>query len=155
MNDDGSAKHELVDATQVAGMEYLGDPSVQPNGTEVAFEGRWDQSSSEQNRFGNAPGFCGGNCEGIYELVNGAASRMTGAPFACGAQPCAAFEFDPRVASDGAVAYVYEVYVSEANGYGGWQAVTGQSGLFSRDSAGQNQQGWQTRCEGTGSGGYA
>ncbi|MGH2876483.1 MAG: hypothetical protein ACRDLV_09550, partial [Solirubrobacteraceae bacterium] len=57
--------------------------------------------------------------------------------------------------SDGSVAYVYEAYVSEANGYGGWQAVTGQSGLFSRDSAGQNQQGWQTKCEGTGSGGYA
>src|SRR5205807_852088 len=55
MNDDGSAKRELVDATQVPGMEYLGDPSVQPNGTEVAFDGRWDRAYYEQNRFGPAP----------------------------------------------------------------------------------------------------
>ena len=67
MNDDGSAKRQLVDATQVPSMEYLGDPSVQPNGTEVAFDGRWNQAYYEQNHWGPAPGMCGGNCEGIVE----------------------------------------------------------------------------------------
>ncbi|MGH2929154.1 MAG: hypothetical protein ACRDL8_13200, partial [Solirubrobacteraceae bacterium] len=47
MHDDGSAKHKLVDVTQASSMEYLGDPSVQPGGTEVAFEGRWNQAFQE------------------------------------------------------------------------------------------------------------
>src|ERR1700729_945645 len=46
MNEDGSAKRELVDVGQVPNMEYLGDPSIQPNGTEVAFDGRWNQAFS-------------------------------------------------------------------------------------------------------------
>jgi hypothetical protein len=33
-------------------MEYLGDPSIQPNGTEVAFDGRWNQAFYEQNHWG-------------------------------------------------------------------------------------------------------
>jgi hypothetical protein len=56
MNEDGSAKRELVDAGQVPNMEHLGDPSVQPNGTEVAFDGRWNQAYYEQNHWGPAPG---------------------------------------------------------------------------------------------------
>ncbi len=150
MNDDGSGKHELVDATQVPGMEYLGDPDVQPNGNEVAFVGRWNQSSVEQNQYyGASPGFCGGNCEGYYELRGGSVSRISPAPFDCGAQPCASYEFDPRVASDGSVGYVFQTWVSEANGYGGWDPILGQSALLSRDSGGANQQQWKTACEGT------
>ena len=151
MNDDGSGKHELVDATQVPGMEYLGDPDVQPNGNEVAFVGRWNQSSVEQNQyFGASPGFCGGNCEGYYELRGGSVARVSPAPFDCGAQPCAAYEFDPRVASDGSVGYVYQTWVSEWNG-SGWSPVLGQSALLSRDAGGANQQQWKTACEGTSS----
>jgi hypothetical protein len=148
MNDDGSAKRQLVDASQVPGMEYLGNPSVQPNGTEVAFLGRWDQAYNEQNKFGPAPGFCGGNCEGIYELSSGAATRITNAPFDCPSQPCESQEVDPRVGTDGSVAYVFNTYVSEANG-NRWDPLDGQSGLFRRDSTGHNQQGYQTQCEGT------
>ncbi|MGN6869091.1 MAG: hypothetical protein ACTHMY_11895 [Solirubrobacteraceae bacterium] len=151
MNDDGSGKHELVDATQVSGMEYLGDPDVQPGGNEVAFTGRWNQSSVEQNKYyGASPGFCGGNCEGYYELRNGSVSRISPAPFDCGGQPCASYEYDPRVASDGSVAYVFQTWVSEANGYG-WSPILGQSALLSRDSNGANQQEWKTACEGTSS----
>lgn len=149
MNDDGSGKHELVDATQVPGMEYIGNPDVQPNGNEVAFTGRWDQSSVEQNKYAAAsPGFCGGNCEAYYELRNGSVARISPAPFDCGAQPCASYEFDPRVASDGSVGYVYQTWVSEYNGYG-WSPALGQSALLSRDSNGANQQQWKTACEGT------
>ncbi|HJS95010.1 MAG TPA: hypothetical protein VJ741_12160 [Solirubrobacteraceae bacterium] len=151
MNDDGSGKHELVDATQVPGMEYLGDPDVQPNGNEVAFTGRWNQSSVEQNKYyGASPGFCGGNCEGYYELRGGSVSRISPAPFDCGGQPCASYEYDPRVASDGSVGYVFQTWVSEANGYG-WSPILGQSALLSRDSNGANQQQWKTACEGTSS----
>lgn len=150
MNDDGSGKHELVDATQVPGMEYLGNPDVQPNGNEVAFTGRWDQSSVEQNKYAaGGPGFCGGNCEGYYELRGGSVSRISPVPFDCGAQPCASYEFDPRVASDGSVGYVYQTWVSEYNGYGGWNPILGQSALLSRDSNGSGQQQWKTACEGT------
>jgi hypothetical protein len=152
MNDDGSGKHQLVDATQVPGTEYIGDPSVQPNGNEVAFVGRWNQSSYEQNKYlGGAPGFCGGNCEGYYELTNGSVARISPAPFDCGAQPCASWEFDPSVASDGSVGYVYEEWVSEANGYG-WSPILGQSALLSRNASGTSQQQWKTKCEGTSSG---
>ncbi|HKO28991.1 MAG TPA: hypothetical protein VJU80_16145 [Solirubrobacteraceae bacterium] len=149
MNDDGSGKHELVDATQVPGMEYLGDPDVQPNGNEVAFTGRWNQSSAEQNKyFTGGPGFCGGNCEGYYELRGGNVTRISPAPFDCGGQPCASYEYDPRVASDGSVAYVFQTWVSEYNGYG-WSPILGQSALLSRDSGGSGQQQWKTACEGT------
>ena len=113
MNEDGSAERELVDVSQVPSMEHLGDPSVLPNGTEVAFDGRWNQAYYEQNHWGSAPGMCGGNCEGIYELVNGAATRVTNAPFDCGAQPCESQEINPRVARDGSVAYVFQTYVSQ------------------------------------------
>lgn len=149
MNEDGSGKHELVDATQVPGMEYLGDPDVQPNGNEVAFVGRWNQSSVEQNKYyGASPGFCGGNCEGYYELRNGSVTRISPAPFGCGAQPCASYEYDPRVAGDGSIAYVFQTWVSEANGYG-WSPILGQSALLSRDANGSGQQEWKTACEGT------
>jgi hypothetical protein len=149
MNDDGSGKHELVDATQVPGMEYLGDPDVQPNGNEVAFTGRWNQSSVEQNKyFGASPGFCGGNCEGYYELRGGSVTRISPAPFDCGGQPCASYEFDPRVAADGSVGYVFQTWVSEYNGYG-WSPILGQSALLSRDANGSGQQQWKTACEGT------
>jgi hypothetical protein len=151
MNDDGSGKHELVDATQVPGAEYLGDPDVQPNGNEVAFMGRWNQSSVEQNKyFGASPGFCGGNCEGYYELRNGSVTRISPAPFDCGGQPCASYEFDPRVATDGSVGYVFQTWVSEYNGYG-WSPILGQSALLSRDANGSGQQQWKTVCEGTSS----
>jgi hypothetical protein len=151
MNEDGSGKHELVDATQVPGMEYLGDPDVQPSGNEVAFVGRWDQSSVEQNKYyGASPGFCGGNCEGYYELRNGSVARISPAPFDCGAQPCASYEYDPRVASDGSIAYVFQTWVSEWDGYG-WSPILGQSALLSRDANGANQQEWKTACEGTSS----
>jgi hypothetical protein len=151
MNDDGSGKHELVDATQVPGVEYLGDPDVQPNGNEVAFVGRWNQSSVEQNKYyGASPGFCGGNCEGYYELRGGSVSRISPAPFDCGGQPCASYEDDPRVASDGSVGYVFQTWVSEYNGYG-WSPVLGQSALLSRDANGSGQQQWKTECEGTSS----
>jgi hypothetical protein len=151
MNDDGSGKHELVDATQVPGMEYIGNPDVQPNGNEVAFTGRWNQSSVEQNKYyGASPGFCGGNCEAYYELRGGSVARISPAPFDCGAQPCASYEFDPRVASDGSVGYVYQTWVSEYNG-SGWSPVLGQSALLSRDSNGAGQQQWKTACEGTSS----
>jgi hypothetical protein len=152
MNDDGSAKRQLIDATQVPSMEYLGDPSVQPNGTEVAFDGRWNQAYYEQNHWGPAPGMCGGNCEGIYELVNGVATRITNAPFDCGAQPCESQEVNPRVARDGSVAYVFQTYVSEI-GPSGWMPVDGQSDLLARDSAGANQTRWPTACDGTASSG--
>ena len=152
MNDDGSAKRQLVDATQVPSMEYLGDPSVQPNGTELAFVGRWNQAYYEQNHWGPAPGMCGGNCEGIYELVNGVATRITNAPFDCGAQPCESQEIDPRVASDGSVAYVFQTYVSEI-GPSGWMPIDGQSDLLARDSAGAHQTRWPTACDGTASSG--
>jgi hypothetical protein len=148
MNDDGSAKRQLVDATQVPGMEYLGNPSVQPNGTEVAFGGRWNQAFYEQNHWGSAPGMCGGNCEGIYELVNGAVTRISPAPFDCGAQPCESQEVDPRVARDGSVAYVFQTYVSEM-GQSGWMPLDGQSDLLARDSSGANQTHWPTACDGT------
>jgi hypothetical protein len=149
MNDDGSGKHELVDATQVPGMEYLGNPDVQPNGNEVAFTGRWNQSSVEQNKYyGASPGFCGGNCEGYYELRGGSVSRISPDPFDCGGQPCASYEFDPRVASDGSVGYVFQTWVSEYNG-SGWSPILGQSALLSRDSSGSGQQQWKTACEGT------
>lgn len=148
MNDDGSAKRQLVDATQVSGMEYLGNPSVQPNGTEVAFDGRWNQAYYEQNHWGPAPGMCGGNCEGIYELVNGAVTRITNAPFDCGAQPCESQEVDPRVARDGSVAYVFQTYVSQM-GQSGWMPIDGQSDLLARDSSGANQTHWPTACDGT------
>ncbi len=148
MNDDGSAKRELVDVSQVPDMEHLGDPSVQPNGTEVAFVGRWNQAYYEQNHWGPAPGMCGGNCEGIYELVNGAASRITNAPFDCGAQPCESQETDPRVARDGSVAYVFQTWVSQMGG-SGWTPIQGQSDLLARDSAGANQTRWPTACDGT------
>ena len=149
MNDDGSAKRELVDVSQVPSMEHLGDPSVQPNGTEVAFEGRWNQAFYEQNHWGPAPGMCGGNCEGIYELVNGNASRITNAPFDCGAQPCESQETDPRVARDGSVAYVFQTYVEQRDGSTGWMPIDGQSDLLARDSAGANQTRWPTACDGT------
>src|ERR1700742_1142681 len=152
MNDDGSAKRQLVDATQLPSMEYLGDPSVQPNGTEVAFDGRWNQAYYEQNHWGPAPGMCGGNCEGIYELVNGVATRVTNAPFDCGAQPCESQEVNPRVARDGSVAYVFQTYVSEI-GPSGWMPVDGQSDLLARDSAGAHQTRWPTACDGTASSG--
>lgn len=148
MNDDGSAKRQLVDSTQVPGMEYLGDPSIQPNGTEVAFDGRWNQAFYEQNHWGSAPGMCGGNCEGIYELVNGAVTRITNAPFDCGAQPCESQEINPRVASDGSVAYVFQTYVSEM-GQSGWMPIDGQSDLLARDSSGAHQTHWPTACDGT------
>ncbi len=148
MNDDGSAKRELVDVSQVPSMEHLGDPSVQPNGTEVAFDGRWNQASYEQNHWGPAPGMCGGNCEGIYELVNGNVSRITNAPFDCGAQPCESQETDPRVARDGSVAYVFQTWVSEMGG-SGWMPIQGQSDLLARDGAGTNQIRWPTACDGT------
>ena len=148
MNEDGSAKRELVDASHLPGMEHLGDPSVQPNGTEVAFEGRWNQAFYEQNHWGPAPGMCGGNCEGIYELVNGNASRITNAPFDCGAQPCESQETDPRVARDGSVAYVFQSWNSEL-GSTGWMPIQGQSDLLARDSAGANQTRWPTACDGT------
>ncbi|MGZ4176933.1 MAG: hypothetical protein ACXVRW_02305 [Solirubrobacteraceae bacterium] len=148
MNDDGSAKRELVDVSQVPSMEHLGDPSVQPNGTEVAFVGRWDQAYYEQNHWGPAPGMCGGNCEGVYELVNGTASRITNAPFDCGAQPCQSQETDPRVARDGSVAYVFQTWVSEMGG-SGWMPIQGQSDLLARDGAGANQTRWPTACDGT------
>ncbi len=148
MNDDGSAKRELVDSTQVPSMEYLGDPSVQPNGTEVAFDGRWNQAFYEQNHWGAAPGMCGGNCEGIYELVNGAVTRITNAPFDCGAQPCESQEINPRVARDGSVAYVYQANVSEM-GPSGWMPIDAQSDLLARDSAGNHQTRWPTACDGT------
>ncbi|HXD64676.1 MAG TPA: hypothetical protein VNV17_08670, partial [Solirubrobacteraceae bacterium] len=148
MNDDGSAKRELVDVSQVPSMEHLGDPSVQPNGTEVAFEGRWNQASYEQNHWGSAPGMCGGNCEGIYELVNGSVSRITNAPFDCGAQPCESQETDPRVARDGSVAYVFQSWNSELGGTG-WMPIQGQSDLLARDSSGANQTRWPTACDGT------
>jgi hypothetical protein len=151
MNDDGSGKHELVDASQVPGTEYLGDPDVQPGGNEVAFVGRWNQSSVEQNKYyGASPGFCGGNCEGYYELRGGGVTRISPAPFDCGGQPCASYEFDPRVASDGSVGYVFQTWVSEYNGYG-WSPILGQSALLSRDSNGSGQQQWKTACEGTSS----
>ena len=143
MNDDGSARRELVDVSQVPSMEHLGDPSVQPNGTEVAFEGRWNQASYEQNHWGPAPGMCGGNCEGIYELINGNVSRITNAPFDCGAQPCESQETDPRVARDGSVAYVFQTWVSEMGG-SGWMPIQGQSDLLARDGAGANQIRWPT-----------
>lgn len=148
MNDDGSSKRQLVDATQVPDMEYLGNPSVQPNGTEVAFDGRWNRAFYEQNHWGPAPGMCGGNCEGIYELVNGAVTRITNAPFDCGAQPCESQEVDPRVARDGSVAYVFQTYVSEM-GHSGWMPLDGQSDLLARDSSGANQTRWPTACDGT------
>jgi hypothetical protein len=148
MNDDGSAKRELVDVSHVPSMEHLGDPSVQPNGTEVAFDGRWNQASYEQNHWGPAPGMCGGNCEGIYELVNGNVSRITNAPFDCGAQPCESQETDPRVAGDGSVAYVFQTWVSEVGG-SGWMPIEGQSDLLARDGAGANQIRWPTACDGT------
>jgi hypothetical protein len=152
MNDDGSARRELVDVSQVPSMEHLGDPSVQPNGTEVAFEGRWNQASYEQNHWGPAPGMCGGNCEGIYELINGNVSRITNAPFDCGAQPCESQETDPRVARDGSVAYVFQTWVSEMGG-SGWMPIQGQSDLLARDGAGANQIRWPTACDGTSSAG--
>lgn len=152
MNDDGTAKHELVDVTQVPGTELLSNPDVQPGGTEVAFSGRWNQASAEQNKFIPAsPGFCGGNCEGYYELRNGSVTRISPAPFDCGAQPCASYEAGPRVASDGSVAYVFQQWVSELSGYGGWDPILGESALLSRDSNGNNQQQWQTGCEDTSS----
>jgi hypothetical protein len=111
--------------------------------------GRWNQSSVEQNKYAAAsPGFCGGNCEGYYELRGGSVARISPNPFDCGAQPCASYEFDPRVASDGSVGYVSQTWVSEYNGYG-WSPVLGQSALLSRDSNGANQQQWTTACEGT------
>lgn len=148
MNEDGSANRELVDVSQVQNMEHLGDPSIQPNGTEVAFDGRWNQAYYEQNHWGPAPGMCGGNCEGIYELANGAVTRITNAPFDCGAQPCESQETDPRVAPDGSVAYVFQTWVSQMGG-SGWVPVQGQSDLLSRDSAGANQTHWPTACDGT------
>jgi hypothetical protein len=149
MNDDGSGSRELVDATQVPGMEFLGDPSVQPNGNEVAFVARWNQASAEQNAFTPAsPGFCGGNCEGIYELRNGGVTRISPAPFACGGQPCESQEVDPRIGSDGRVAYTFKTYVSELN-YTSWTPVTGQSALLSRDAGGGNQLEYKTACAGT------
>ena len=148
MNEDGSAKRELVDTSQVTGMEHLGDPSVQPNGTEVAFDGRWSQAYYEQNHWGPAPGMCGGNCEGVYELVNGAAPAITNAPFDCGAQPCESQETDPRVARDGSVAYVFQTWVSQMGG-SGWMPIEGQSDLLARDSSGANQTRWPTACDGT------
>ncbi len=148
MNEDGSAKRELIDVGQVPSMEHLGDPSVQPNGTEVAFEGRWNQAFYEQNHWGPAPGMCGGNCEGIYELVDGDASRITNAPFDCGAQPCESQETDPRVTRDGSVAYVFQSWNSELGGTG-WMPIQGQSDLLARDSAGANQTRWPTACDGT------
>ena len=148
MNDDGSAKRKLVDVSQVPSMEHLGDPSVQPNGTEVAFEGRWNQAFYEQNHWGPAPGMCGGNCEGIYELVNGNVSRITNAPFDCGAQPCESQETDPRVARDGSVAYVFQSWNSLLGG-SGWTPIQGQSDLLARDGAGANQTRWPTACDGT------
>ncbi|HSC03671.1 MAG TPA: hypothetical protein VLC49_10135, partial [Solirubrobacteraceae bacterium] len=58
------------------------------------------------------------------------------------------YEYDPRVASDGSVAYVFQTWVSEYNGYG-WSPDLGQSALLSRDSNGSGQQQWKTACEGT------
>jgi len=75
-------------------------------------------------------------------------ARISPAPFDCGAQPCASYEFDPRVASDGSVGYVFQTWVSEYNGYG-WSPVLGQSALLSRDANGSSQQQWKTACEGT------
>jgi hypothetical protein len=149
MNDDGTGMRQLVDAPQVSGMEYLGSPDIQPNGTEIAFVGRWNQASQEQNAFYPAsPGFCGGNCEGIYELINGTVTRISPAPFACGGQPCESQETDPRVAADGRVAYAQKTYVSELD-YGSWDPITGESHLYSRDSSGQNQIEYDTLCDGT------
>jgi hypothetical protein len=129
-------------------MEFLGDPSVQPNGTEVAFDGRWNQAFYEQNHWGSAPGMCGGNCEGIYELVNGAVMRVTNAPFDCGAQPCESQETDATVSSDGTVAYELQSWVSQFNN-NRWEPIQAQSDLLSRDSAGQNEKRWPTACDGT------
>jgi len=148
MNDDGSAKRQLVDVSQVPNMEHLGDASVQPNGTEVAFTGRWNRAFYEQNHWGSAPGMCGGNCEGIYELDNGGVTRITNAPFDCGAQPCESQETDPRVARDGSVAYVFETWVSQM-GQSGWMPIQGQSDLLARDSTGAHQTRWPTACDGT------
>jgi len=146
MNEDGSGKRELVDATQVPDVNFIGDPDVQPNGTEVAFMGRWSQSSHEETAFGPAPGFCGGNCEGYYELKNGSVTRMTPPPFDCAGNPCAAYEFDPRVGSDGSVAYVFQEWTSQWE-WSGIVPILGRSALLSRDASGGSQQQWQTKCQ--------
>jgi hypothetical protein len=148
MNDDGSGRHELVDATQVPDVSYIGNPSVQPNGTEVAFQGVWSQAQTEMGAYG--PGFCGGNCEAVYELRGGSVTRITGAPFDCpGERACASYEFDPRVASDGSVPYVFQVWVSEPDPLCieapcQQVPVLGQSALLSRDADGGDQEQWQT-----------
>jgi hypothetical protein len=148
MNEDGSGKRELVDATQVPDVNFIGDPDVQPNGSEVAFMGRWSQSSHEETAFGPAPGFCGGNCEGYYELKDGSVTRMTPPPFDCAGNPCASYEFDPRVASDGSVAYVFQEWTSQWE-WTGVVPILGRSALLSRDASGGSQQQWQTKCQWT------
>jgi len=99
MNENGTAPHALVTEAQ-AGVSGIYNPSVDPAGGAVAFSGT--TLAPDDN--------CEVNCDGLYTLVGGALTRLSGPPANCisPGTECETFAENPSVTTNGRVVYLAE-----------------------------------------------
>jgi hypothetical protein len=135
MNDDGSNQHVIANWADVPDTRALDDPSVQRNGTLVAFTAEWAGIHAEEIKWIPSLAGAGGvNSLGVYRLRDGAATRLTKPPFGCPLAPCAQTEDQPDVANDGRVYYETNYYQWDL-GFGYWELDTSAFGIGERDAA--------------------
>jgi hypothetical protein len=132
MNDDGSNQHVLIAWNSIAPNDSVFGANLLPTSSTLLFVGHTDEY--DHLGYGND----GTNYEGIYELVNGVVTRISGAPE--DTPTVASSDGSPSQTADGRV--VYDEIVSSFDGSGD---VTGASeSLLVRSLSGGAASTWVT-----------